>query len=165
MPLNLSDETVSYSDNVELFPHEKEGNPLRPYGAFELTLLSYYQSGPAGTEKNKGDKEYDLVTARVDTSTNDYFKPGDVYGFFFQTGGNGVTIKSRPHKIRDLRSFIAAAHGKVEKDVPLSEWPELRQKLIDNVYDGTDKIRLKTKEGKAREDGTHFCDKIWSAAP
>jgi hypothetical protein len=157
--LNLADESVDYSSSTELFPFTGE-----PYGSFELTILAYTESGPAGTEKNKGEKEYDLVTVRVDESTNPAFKPGDVYGFFFQTGGNGMSVKQRPYKIKELRAFIAAAHGVLVKDIPISEYPTKRQELLDNVFEGTDKIRLRTKKGTERDDGTFYRDDVWSPA-
>lgn len=157
--LNLADESVDYSNGTDLFPFEGE-----PYGSFDLTILDYTESGPAGSEKNKGEKEYDLVTVRIDTSTNPNFRPGDVYGFFFQTGGNGMSVKQRPHKIKELRSFIAAAHGVDVKSIPIAEFPAKRQELLENVYDGSDKIRLRTKKGNERDDGTFYRDDVWSPA-
>lgn len=159
MGLNLADESVDYSDSTELFPFEGE-----PYGTFDMTLLSFIESGECGSETNKGDKEYDLATCRIDASTNPAFKPGDVYGFFFQTGGDGMTVKSRPYKIKAERSFIAAAFGKSVKDIPIKDYPKKRQELLANVYDGTDKIRLRTKKGNEREDGTFYRDDVWLPA-
>lgn len=165
MPLNLADESVDYSNNAELFPVEKAEDPsIQPYGSFECTLLDYFESGPPGTEKNKGAKEYDLVTLRIDTSTCPMIKPGEVYGFFFQTGGDGMSVKQRPYKIKESRAFIAAAHGVELKSIAIKDFPAKRQELIDNVYEGTDKIRLTTKKGNKRDDGTHYRNDIWSPA-
>lgn len=170
--LNLGDENVGTDygkGGSDLFPFDGSKNPehAEPYGSFEFTLLSYDESGPCGTEKNKGDKEYDLVTARIDSSTNPAFKPGEVYGFFFQTGGNGMSVKSRPYKIQELRAFVAAAHGVGIKDIAVKDYPAKRQELLDNVFEGTDKIKLRTKRGNERTGenaGTYFRDDVWSPA-
>ena len=166
--LNLADENVptDYSNGTNLFPYNGEENPehAEPYGSFELTLLGYYESGPAGTEKNKGDKEYDLVTARIDVSSHPAFAPGEVWGFWFQTGGNGMSVKQRPYKVRDLRHFIAAAHGVLPTAIAIKDYPAKRKELIDNEFDGSDKIKLRTKRGNKREDGTFYRDDVWSPA-
>lgn len=155
--LNLSDETVNYSDETALFP-------FTAYGVFDIALLDYRESGACGSETNKGDKEYDMAVGQIVASTNPEIKVGETFGFFFQTGGNGMSVKSRPFKIKAIRAFLAAAHGVNVKDVPLKDWPAKRQECLDADYsDGADKVRLRTSEGNAREDGSHYRDDVWSA--
>jgi hypothetical protein len=158
MALNLADETVDYSSDVDFFPFEV-------YGSFDLTILDYKESGEPGSDTNKGVKEFDLAMCRIDTSTNPAIRVGETYGFFFQTGGDGMSVKSRPFKIKALRAFIAAALGVEVKAIPMKDWPKKRTELLSNDYSGkTDRIHLKTKEGNKREDGTCYRDDVWSPA-
>jgi hypothetical protein len=162
MALDLnSDAAIDYSNDTELFPFETAVGDTRPYGSFDFTILSYTESGPAGTESNKSDKEYDLATLRVDASDNVGVKVGETYGFFFQTGGDGMTVKSRPYKATALRAFIAAAVGQNVKDRSFDA-TAARKTMLTQAFSADDTISLRTTRGNKREDGTHYRDDKWS---
>lgn len=162
MALDLNDEkAINYSDKIEFFPFDT-------YGDFEFDVISYTESGPAGSDQNKSDKEFDLATVRVVRSTNETVKAGDLFSFFFQTGGNGISIKSRPYRAAELRSF----HKAVMKVAPTDKTfdaNKARKTLLENdLSEGGNPVRLKTSKGNSftREDGTtgNYRNDTWAAA-
>lgn len=112
--LDLNDQkAIDYSSEIPYFPRAAFGETL-------LTILSYEESGVANTEENKSDKEYDLATVRVEKHEPAKLgegtvyvpvKPGETYVLWFQTGGNGITMKNRAFKAAELRNFISSACG------------------------------------------------------
>jgi hypothetical protein len=112
--LDLNDQkAIDYSSEVPYFPRAAFGETL-------FTILSYEESGDANTEENKSDKEYDVATVRVERhepaklgegTVQVPVKPGETYVLWFQTGGNGITMKNRAFKAAELRGFISAACG------------------------------------------------------
>lgn len=105
MALDLNDQkAIDYSSDVPYFP-------FNTYGHFDFAVLSFEESGPAGSEQNKSDKEFDIATVEVLASDNPTLKAGDVVIFWFQTGGDGINLKNRANKAAELRVFVAAACG------------------------------------------------------
>jgi len=123
MPLDLDDpKAVDYSGSTNLLPFDA-------YGDFDLALLSFTESGPPGTEDNPGDKEYDLALCRVLKSTNPAISADEETGLFFQTGGDGMTVKNRPFKAANERAFMAACFDKNPKD-PAFKGKDARKELL-----------------------------------
>lgn len=159
MALDLNDpKCIDYSSKIPLFPFDA-------YGDFEFALVSYIESGEAGSEKNKGEKEFDLATVRVVNSTAEGIKEGDLYGFFFQTGGNGMSVKSRPYRAAELRNFHKAVL-KVDPTDRTFDGNAARKTLLVSELDGTDNVRLKTQKGSEIEGkpGTFYRNDTWTAA-
>lgn len=160
MALDLNDpKAIDYSSKTPLFP-------FTAYGSFTLALLSYIESGPAGSETNKGDKEFDLALARVEESSDPSIRPGDVYGFFFQTGGDGMTVKSRPYKAAALRDFHKGVLGIDPRDRSFDANAARTAMLAEDLSAGENKVRLKTSKGNEIEGkpGESYRNDVWSAA-
>lgn len=155
MGLNLNDE--------KSFDYGGGGDDLFPfdvYGRFILAVESYTESGPPGTETNKSDKEYDLAMVQVLESNNAAMPVDAKTGFWFQTGGNGMTVKSRPFKIAALREFVAAlCELKNPKDRSI-DWVAKRGEALTANYEGGGvKVGVITSKGNPRsekkaDDGT-----------
>jgi hypothetical protein len=147
MPLDLDDQkAIDYSGSTNLLPFDA-------YGDFDLAILAFTESGPPGTEDNPGDKEYDLATAKVLKSTYESVAQGEETGLFFQTGGNGMTVKNRPFKAAAERGFLAACFGEAAKD-PAFKGKEARTKLLAaDLEDGSAvHVRLYRRKGNPMVD-------------
>lgn len=171
MALDLNDQkAIDYSSDVPYFP-------FNTYGHFDFAVIAYEESGPAGSEQNKGDKEFDVATVEVLASDNATLKQGDVIVFWFQTGGDGVNLKNRANKAAELRAFVAAANGVDPKSAAYKKYDARggRQTLIDRDFEKEETgIRLhatpgtETKASKAAraENPTtpalFYTDKGWS---
>jgi hypothetical protein len=156
--LDLNDtKAIDYSSKIEFFPFEAYGNYL-------MSVISYTESGPAGSETNKGDKEYDLATVRVLESDNPSVPVDSTWAFFFQTGGNGLSVKARPHRAAELRSFHRAVLGKAPADKAFDGNKARSALLAEDLSSGEERVRLRCAKGNQREDGTHYRNDTWSAA-
>lgn len=158
--LNLNDEkAIDYSSDVPYFPFDT-------YGNFDFVVLAHEESGEAGTEKNKSDKEYDVATVEVLASDNPSVKVGEKLIFWFQTGGDGVTQKNRAYKAAELRQFVSAANGVNPTSAEYKKYDAVagRKELLARDFGEIETgIRLKATKGKERaEKGTFYTDKAWS---
>lgn len=114
MALDLNDsKAVDYSSELEYFPRNA-------FGEATLTILSFEETGEAGSETNRSDKEAAIATARLDSFTPHQLpdsvlvsvpKIGETYKLWFQTGGNGITLQNRSYKAAELRGFVSACCG------------------------------------------------------
>lgn len=161
MALNLNDEkAIDYSSDVPYFPFDT-------YGDFDLAILAAEESGEAGGETNKSDKEFDVYTCEVLASSNPALAPGEKLIFWFQTGGDGVTQRNRAYKAAELRQFVAAAMGVHPTSAEYKKYDALegRKKLLARDFEATETgIRLKATKGAERKGnpGTYYTDKAWS---
>lgn len=145
MALDLNDpKAIDYSSKQNLFPFEA-------FGRYTLALCSYTESGPAGSEQNKGDKEFDMPMLRVVESNNPEIRVGELYGFFFQTGGNGMTVENRAYKAADLRNFHKAVLGIDPRDRTFDA-NAARKTILESNLDETDHVVFTRKQGKAAVD-------------
>jgi hypothetical protein len=136
MPLDLDDQkAIDYSGSTNLLPFDA-------YGDFDLAILAFTESGPPGTEDNPGDKEYDLATATVLKSTCEKITQGEEMGLFFQTGGNGMTVKNRPFKAAAERGFLAACFGENAKD-PAFKGKDARAKALASDYEDGNAVHVR----------------------
>lgn len=159
MALDLNDpKAVDYSSKIPLFPFEA-------YGDFDFDVISYIESGEAGSDKNKGDKEFDLATVRVVASSSDSIKVGDLYGFFFQTGGNGMSVKSRPYRAAELRNFHKAVLKVPSTDRGFDGNAARKALLVEDLSAGGNTVHLHTQKGSEIEGkpGTFYRNDTWSA--
>lgn len=147
--LNLNDEkSFDYGGGDDLFPFDV-------YGRFIFRVESYVESGPPGTETNKSDKEYDMASLEVLESNNAAMPVGSKTGFWFQTGGNGMTVKSRPFKIAELRAFVAALCELSNPKDRSIDWVAKRGEALTADYAGNVvKIGCTTTKGNPRSDKT-----------
>lgn len=144
MPLDLDDpEAVDYSGKTPLLPFDA-------YGDHDFVLLSFTESGPPGTEDNPSDKEYDLATVQVLKSTSPKVTQGETIGLFFQTGGDGVTIKNRKYKAANERAFMAACFDANTKDPEFKGKVARAQLLAADLSDGSVKIRQYRRKGNEK---------------
>ncbi len=154
MALNLNDrEAVNYGNDSNLYPLKDS------FGALDCVLLAYTESGPVGSETNDGDKEYDLATCEVLSSTNPEFKKGDVTAFWFQTGGDGVNKKNRLRKISALQQFVAAAEGvsATSKEYKGFDFDAARKKLLARDFEAKETgIRLRATKGNETDTPGSF---------
>lgn len=151
MALDLNDpKAIDYSSSQDLFPYEING--VQVYGRFRLALLSYTESGPAGSESNKGDKEFDMATCRVVESSHPDIRVGSIYGFFFQTGGNGVTVENRAYKAAALREFHKAVLNIDPRDRAFDGNAARKTMLEEDLSDESNLVDFTRKQGKPAVD-------------
>ncbi len=161
MALNLNDEkAIDYSSDVPYFPFDT-------YGDFDFAILAAEESGEAGSEKNKSDKEFDVYTVEVLASNNANLKAGEKVVFWFQTGGDGVNQKNRAYKAAELRQFVSAAMGVHPTAAEYKKYDALagRKTLLERDFTAVETgIRLKATKGSERKGnpGTFYTDKAWA---
>lgn len=161
MALNLDDpKAIDYSSDVPYFPFDT-------YGEFDFLVVEYRESGPAGTEENKSDKEFDIITVEVLQSNHAAIRSGEKLIFWFQTGGDGVNQKNRAYKAGELRQPVAAALGvePTSKAYKTYAAGAGRKTLLERDFEKVETgIRLKATKGNERKDnpGTYYTDKAWS---
>lgn len=160
MALNLNDpKAIDYSSEVPYFPFDT-------FGTFDMMVLEYHESGEAGSEQNKSDKEFDVATVEILASSNEALKKGDKVVFWFQTGGDGVSQKNRAYKSAELRQFVAAASGvdPTGKEYRAFDAGKARKDLLAQNFEAKEAgVRLSATKGKERTGapGTHYTDKAW----
>lgn len=160
MALNLNDEkAIDYSSDVPYFPFDT-------YGSFDFAILEYRESGEAGSEENKSDKEFDVATVEVLASDNSAIKAGEKLVFWFQTGGDGVTQKNRAFKAAELRQFVSAALGVDPTGAAYKKYDAVagRKELLARDFEAKETgIQLKATKGDERKGspGTFYTDKAW----
>jgi hypothetical protein len=153
MALDLNDpKAIDYSSEISYYPRNAFGEAL-------LTILSYEESGPAGSEENKSDKEYDVATVRVEDFTPTQLpdsvfrstpKKGDLFVLWFQTGGDGVTLKNRAYKAAALRNFVSAACGVSDRAFDATKGR--KDMLAEDFSDEKTQVRITTKKDSAVVD-------------
>lgn len=161
MALNLNDPgAIDYSSEVPYFPYDT-------YGDFDFMILDYKESGAAGSEENKSDKEFDVSTVEVLASSNPAVKVGDKLVFWFQTGGDGVNQKNRKFKAAELRQFVSAATGVHPTSTKYKKYDAAaaRKTLCERDFGAVETgVSLKASKGNERtaNPGTFYTEKAWS---
>jgi hypothetical protein len=158
--LDLNDQTaIDYSSKIEFFPFDA-------YGTYLFDLIAYDESGPAGSEGNPGDKEYDKATVKVLESDNPAVKAGETWAFFFQTGGNGLSVKARPYRAAELRAFHKAVLGIPVTDKTFDGNKARATLLAEDLTAGGNKVRCRCAKGGEMQNkpGEFYRDDTWSAA-
>jgi hypothetical protein len=161
MALNLNDEkAIDYSSDVPYFPFDT-------YGQFDFAIIAAEESGDAGSEKNKSDKEFDVYTVEILASNHSAIRVGEKVIFWFQTGGDGVTQKNRAYKAGELRQFVSAAMGVHPTSAAYKKYDALagRKELLARDFEAVETgVRLNATKGQERKGnpGTFYTDKAWA---